>query len=192
MHTTPAADGNARLANLLGALALEAVSRQEDAISDVTAQGGAAAGAIVTMAKYPDRTIEQLREPLGLSQPGAARLVDRLVRKGWVDRSGPGGRRGLRLRLTADGEAVFDRLLLARRAALEEVLAPLSEDERAALGGLLERMLGARSSTHADTERLCRECERRCCARCPVALGAARAKAAGATGPSGSPRARPR
>jgi MarR family transcriptional repressor of emrRAB len=196
MHTRQAERLNpeslARTANLLGALALEAISQQERAIAEVTGQGGAAAGAIVTTAKYPDRTVEQLREPLGLSQPGAARLVDRLARQGWMERGGPGGRRGLRLRLTPEGEAVFDQLLLARRAALEELLAPLSEEERATLDGLLERMLGARTSTHADTERLCRVCERRCCSHCPVALAAARAQAERATAADGSPRARPR
>ena len=179
MHTTPGdrpnPAGEARTENLLGALALEAVSVQERAIHEVLGLGGAAAGALVTIHKFPDRTVEQLREPLGLSQPGATRLVDRLVRSGWLERSGPGGRRGLRIRLTRDGEAMFDRLLAARRAALHELLAPLSAEQQT-LDRLLERLLGARSSSHADTERLCRVCERRACLRCPVAIAAAKAQ----------------
>jgi len=183
MHTTvvrrPNDDPLARTANLLGALALEALGAQEAAIAGVLGQGGAAAGALVTIHKYPDRTVEELREPLGLSQPGATRLVDRLVRGGWVERAGPGGRRGLRLRLTPAGDEMFDRLLLARRAALDELLEPLPAAEREQLDGLLERLLGARTETHADTVRLCRVCERRACLRCPVAL-AAKAKREGA------------
>ena len=176
MHTSkgthPNDESSARTANLLGALALEVISAQERAIHAVLGQGGAAAGALVTTAQYPGRTVEQLREPLGISQPGAARLVERLARSGWMERSGPGGRRGLELRLTAEGEGAFDRLLLARRAALEELLAPLSEAERETLDGVLERLLGARTETHADTERLCRVCERRVCRQCPVARAA--------------------
>src|SRR5688572_21692095 len=68
------ADG--RVANLLGALALEAADVQEAAARPVVGQGGAAAAALVTIAAHPGRSIEQLRAPLGLSQPGAVRLVD--------------------------------------------------------------------------------------------------------------------
>jgi DNA-binding MarR family transcriptional regulator len=173
MHTTADTSTNARTANLLGALALEASGLQHEAISGALGQGGAAAAALVTIRKYPGRTVEQLREPLGISQPGAARLVDRLVRGGLVERSGPGGRRGLELDLTPAGEEAFDRLLRARREALETLLEPLSDAERRTLAALLERMLGARADTHADTERLCRECERRVCRRCPVARSVA-------------------
>ena len=134
----------------------------------------------MTLHKYPDRGVEQLREPLGLSQPGATRLVERLVGLGLVERSGPGGRRGVALRLTEAGDALFERLLVARRAALEELLEPLADADRETLTGLLEQLLAARSSSHADTERLCRVCERRCCSRCPVAIAAAQAKARGA------------
>jgi MarR family transcriptional repressor of emrRAB len=173
MHTTERTSSNrARTANLLGAFALEAIGAQQRAIHRVLRQGGAAAAALVTTAKYPGRTVEELREPLGISQPGAARLVERLARAGLMERGGPGGRRGLELRLTADGEDAFDRLLLARRAALEELLEPLSDEERETIAALLERLLAARTEDHADTERLCRECERRVCRRCPVARAA--------------------
>jgi DNA-binding MarR family transcriptional regulator len=173
MHTTPRTSSNsARTANLLGAFALEAIGAQQRAVQGALGQGGAAAAALVTTAKYPDRTVEELREPLGLSQPGAARLVERLARAGWMERGGPGGRRGLELRLTAEGEDAFDRLLLARRTALEELLEALSDEERDTLAGLLERLLGARTEDHADTVRLCRECERRVCRQCPVARAA--------------------
>jgi MarR family transcriptional regulator, negative regulator of the multidrug operon emrRAB len=63
----------------------------------------------------------------------------------------------------------IDDLLVARRAALAELLDPLSEREQAALARLLEKLLSARSGDRADLERLCRLCERRVCRRCPVA-----------------------
>ena len=176
MHTEFGGAGN-RTANLLGALALEAVGAQEAATHGVVGQAGAAAAALVTIAARPGRSIEQLRAPLSLSQPGAVRLVERLVAAGWVERAGGGGRRGLELRLTARGEGVLEDLLVARRAALAELLDPLSDREQVQLARLLEKLLGARSGDRADLERLCRLCEWRVCRRCPVAGAVGRGSA---------------
>src|ERR687893_3171813 len=94
MHTESDKPGNARLANLLGALALEGAGALEAATRPVVGQAGAAAAALVTIAAHPGRTIEELRAPLGLSQPGAVRLVERLADAGWGERTRPGGGRG--------------------------------------------------------------------------------------------------
>jgi DNA-binding MarR family transcriptional regulator len=161
--------GDARTANLLGALALEAAGAQDAATRPVVGQAGSAAAALVTIAAHPGRSIEQLRAPLGLSQPGAVRLVERLAGAGWVERGGAGGRRGLELRLTPQGEGILDELLSARRAALAGLLEPLPEPERDQLAGLLEKLLAARTGERGDLERLCRLCEWRTCRRCPVA-----------------------
>jgi DNA-binding MarR family transcriptional regulator len=158
-----------RLVNLLGALALEATTAQVEAAQAVTGQSGAAAAALVTIAAHPNRTLEQLRAPLELSQPGVTRLVQRLVDAGWVERTGPGGRGGHRLAPTPAGQALLDRLFEARRAALHELLAPLDEDERGGLTSLLERLLDARATDFVSKQHLCRLCERRTCVACPVA-----------------------
>jgi MarR family transcriptional regulator, negative regulator of the multidrug operon emrRAB len=134
----------------------------------VVGQSGAAAAALDVIAAAPGRTVEQLRGPLGLTQPGATRLVERLVRAGWVDRGGPGGRRGLELTLTPEGQRTFAAMLAARRAVLTDFLAPLGGAEQERLGGLLETLLAARVHGRPDLERLCRLCERRVCRRCPV------------------------
>jgi MarR family transcriptional repressor of emrRAB len=165
----PPLDRAARTANLLGALSLEAARVQKEAALAAVGEAGAAAEALDTIAAYPGRTIEQLRAGLGLSQPGAARLVDRLAKAGWVDRGGPGGRRGFELRVTAEGERVLDELFAARRAALLELLAPLSAAEAGQLTTLLEKLVAAPIGSRTDLERLCRMCERRTCRRCPVA-----------------------
>jgi DNA-binding MarR family transcriptional regulator len=156
---------DARTANLLGALGLEAATVIE-------AGRGATMSALVTIAAHPNRTVEELREPLGLSQPGAARLVHRLVDAGWVERGGPGGRGGLRLTPTDACLAVLDELFAARRAALEALLEPLDAAERDQLASMLERMLAARTAGVTGAKRLCRLCERRACERCPVARAA--------------------
>jgi MarR family transcriptional repressor of emrRAB len=161
-----------RVANLLGALALEATTAQAKAAEAVLGQGGSAAGALVTIAAHPNRTVEQLRAPLGLSQPGAARLVQRLVDAGWVERSGPGGRGGHRLTVTEQGRALLDQVFDARRAALLALLAPLGEHERQGLAAMLEGVLAARTTDLVSAKHLCRLCERRACASCPVAAAA--------------------
>jgi DNA-binding MarR family transcriptional regulator len=156
---------DARTANLLGALGLEAASV-------LPAGRGATTGALVTIAAHPNRTVEELRVPLGLSQPGAARLVQRLVEAGWVERAGPGGRGGLRLTVTEAGRRVVDEFVAERRAALLELLDPLSPAERQQLASMLERLLAARTHGLVDAKRLCRLCERAVCERCPVARAA--------------------
>ena len=156
---------DARTANLLGALGLEAATV-------LPAGRGATMAALVTIAAHPGRTVEELREPLGLSQPGAARLVQRLVDAGWVERGGPGGRGGLRLAPTEAGVRAVDAFAGERRAALLELLEPLSASERDTLAALLERMLAARTEGVTGAKRLCRLCERRVCERCPVARAA--------------------
>jgi MarR family transcriptional repressor of emrRAB len=156
---------DARTANLLGALGLEAATV-------LPAGRGATMSALVTIAAHPNRTVEELREPLGLSQPGAARLVQRLVDAGLVERGGPGGRGGLRLRPTEAGVRAVDAFAAARRAALLELLEPLDAAERDQLASMLERMLAARTTDVTGAKRLCRLCERRVCARCPVARAA--------------------
>src|SRR4051812_15352603 len=157
MHSRSGAPENLdRTANLLGALALEATRAQERAVEAVVGKSGAAAAAIVVIAASPGRTIEQLRGPLGVTQPGATRLVGRLGRAGWGGRAGPGGRRGLRLTLTAAGRKLLDGMLTARRAALTDLLAPLPAAQHEQLGEALETLLAARVHDRPDLERLCR------------------------------------
>ena|SRR5690242_16531996 len=164
MHSKSGTPANAdRLANLLGALALELAHAQEAAAAAVVEQTGAASAALVVIAASPGRTIEELRHPLGLTQPGATRLVERLVRAGWVERGEAAGRRGLRLTLSAAGRHRLDRMLAARRAALTEALEPLSSAQRTQLSEILETLLAGRVGDRADLERVCRLCERRTC-----------------------------
>jgi DNA-binding MarR family transcriptional regulator len=161
-----------RLANLLGALALEATTVQLQAGEAILGQGGSAVSALVTITAHPNRSVEELRAPLGLSQPGAGRLVQRLVDAGWVERAGPGGRGGHRLTATTAGRALLDQVFDARRAALLELLEPLDEEERQSLAPMLERLLAARTTDIVSAKHLCRLCRRRSCPACPVAAAA--------------------
>jgi MarR family transcriptional regulator, negative regulator of the multidrug operon emrRAB len=161
-------DPSPRDRNLIGAFALAAADALRVAAEAEVGQAGAAASALVTVGAYAGRSIEQLRGPLGLSQPGAVRLVERLEAQGWVERH-PSPGRASALHLTAAGEAVVERVLAARGAALAELLEPLDRDEQAAMAAAAEKALAAATTDRAALERLCRLCERPACATCPVA-----------------------
>jgi MarR family transcriptional repressor of emrRAB len=163
--------------NVIGAFALAAADALRRAAEDEVGQSGAAAGALITIDAYRGRSIEQLRGPLGLSQPGAVRLVERLEARGWVERR-PSPGRATALHLTADGEGLLKRILAARAAALDALLAPLPEGEVAALAAAAEDALAAATTDRPTLERLCRLCERAACERCPVA-GALRERRSG-------------
>jgi len=77
-----------------------------------------------------------------VSLPAASRLVDDLVRRGFVERrEDPDDRRMKRLRLTGDGRSVIRRLNAARLSGLEEFTEGLGEEERHALAGALAKLL---------------------------------------------------
>lgn len=71
-------------------------------------------------------------------------LVDGLEASGCVRRApDPTNRRVIRIELTDTGRATLRALRDARRAAAEDILAPLTADQREVLGGLLSTLVDA-------------------------------------------------
>ncbi|MFE7425630.1 MULTISPECIES: MarR family winged helix-turn-helix transcriptional regulator [unclassified Streptomyces] len=69
-------------------------------------------------------------------------LVDGLEASGRVRRApDPDNRRVIRIEITEEGLATLRSLRDARRAAAEEILAPLTTDQREVLGGLLSALV---------------------------------------------------
>ncbi|MFM9694168.1 MULTISPECIES: MarR family winged helix-turn-helix transcriptional regulator [Streptomyces] len=69
-------------------------------------------------------------------------LVDALEESGRVRRvPDPTNRRVIRIEVTDEGRKVLRELHHARRAAAEEILAPLPDDQRGVLGGLLDTLI---------------------------------------------------
>ncbi|MGV9253698.1 MarR family winged helix-turn-helix transcriptional regulator [Streptomyces sp. NPDC003697] len=69
-------------------------------------------------------------------------LVDALETSGRVRRvPDPANRRVIRIELTDDGRTDLHELRGARRAAAEEILAPLTDEQRKTLGGLLDTLV---------------------------------------------------
>ncbi|WP_327731004.1 MarR family transcriptional regulator [Streptomyces sp. NBC_00487] len=96
-----------------------------------------------TLAHYdaPPRMAD-LAERLEVVPRAVTTLVDALEESGRVRRApDPTNRRVIRIEVTDEGRKVLRELHHARRSAAEEILAPLSDDQRGVLGGLLDTLV---------------------------------------------------
>lgn len=109
-------------------------------------------GALASINDAPGIDQRRLAERLGIDLARARRLVSKLERRGLVERMPVAGSpRSAALRLTPEGQAVIERLIPTIRAALERVMAPLSDAERETLKDLLTRIVKA-DEVRADTD----------------------------------------
>jgi MarR family transcriptional regulator, negative regulator of the multidrug operon emrRAB len=168
---------SARVANLVGAHALEVGDRLRAAAESAAGQGGSAPSALVALANFADgQTVDQVARILGVSHSGTVRLVDRLAADGLVRRErGAEDARQVRVRITDEGRAAAGRILAARENALTSGLEVLSEGEQEQLARLLERLLAAATVDAAASRTICRLCDPCACGhpeRCPVTQAA--------------------
>ncbi|MGW0614007.1 MarR family winged helix-turn-helix transcriptional regulator [Streptomyces sp. NPDC002788] len=83
-----------------------------------------------------------LAERLEVVPRAVTTLVDGLEASGKVRRvPDPANRRVIRIALTDDGRSTLRELRAVRRSAAEEILAPLTGDQREALGELLNTLI---------------------------------------------------
>jgi DNA-binding MarR family transcriptional regulator len=83
-----------------------------------------------------------LAERLEVVPRAVTTLVDGLEASGRVRRvPDPGNRRVTRIELTDEGRAALRELRAARRAAAEEILEPLTQEQRETFGGLLDTLI---------------------------------------------------
>ncbi|MER5526177.1 MarR family transcriptional regulator [Streptomyces sp. NPDC002677] len=96
-----------------------------------------------TLAHYetPPRMAD-LAERLEVVPRAVTTVVDGLEASGKVCRvPDPTNRRVTRIEITDEGRETLRELRAARRSAAEEILAPLSEEQREVLGGLLDTLV---------------------------------------------------
>lgn len=169
-----------RVANLLGATALNVAGLALNEIRQAIDASESASAALVTLADAPGLAVTELGQRIGLSQPAAARMVDRLVERGLVERR-PGVGRAVAIRLTHTGQESVARLLQGRGRVLGELIEELDPNELATFERLLDKVLRA---VHGRVEQtgqtpvdrigmlVCRLCDRGACreqgAPCPV------------------------
>src|ERR671932_595114 len=89
-YIAPRMDDAERRENMLGAYVLAVADRLRGETEAAVGHTGAAAAALVTIAHFPDWTVEQLRQAIGLSHPAAVRVVDRLGQEGPLRPRPPG------------------------------------------------------------------------------------------------------
>ena len=178
----------ARLSNLLGAWGLAVTDRVGAAAAASAGRGGQAPAALVALHQFAGgRTIEELRQVLGLSHSAAVRLIDALVADGQVVREqAADDRRSVAVGLTTSGRATARRIIAARQRAIEVTLERLTDTELRSLTRLAERLTGDLADLRLNERRhgvspaggwLCRLCDFRACGRsegrCPAAISAA-------------------
>jgi DNA-binding MarR family transcriptional regulator len=151
---------SARDANLLGALALAVGDRTGAAMAEAAGVSESAATALSALHHFLERpSIDMLRQVLGLTSSGTVRLVDSLVRAGYVRRRAGADARSTAITLTASGRAAAKRVAAARAAVLSTALEPLSEQERAVLADAVGKVLVGLMRPPGATRWNCRQCD---------------------------------
>ena len=90
--------------------------------------------------------LNEVKQKILVSSGGITYLIDRLAAKGLVERRDcPADRRASYAALTAEGEALMQRIFPEHAAMLESVLSGLTEEEQAQATALL-RTLGRRAA----------------------------------------------
>ncbi|WP_112809175.1 MarR family winged helix-turn-helix transcriptional regulator [Ensifer sp.] len=155
--------------NVVGALVLGLADAVLQQTENHAPEKGQAAAAIALLRHEPGMTIEQMRRALGMSHPGAVRLIDRLAKDGLVARRpSVQDKRAVALHLTQAGETSCDAILKARYQRIADALDVFEPSERETFRLLTEKLLAAfvRDADHAYS--VCRLCDVNACPDCPV------------------------
>lgn len=170
-------DSAARTGNLLETYARSLTHRVDAAITAEFGIRGAAASVLVAVLNWAEgRSLEELRLPLGVTQPAVTRIVDRLVADGLITRSRrPDDRREWVIGLTPDGRAQATALVEVRQAIVADDIAHLDPKLRRTLTTVLEDLLGNLTTGRISARSLCRFCDAHVCGHpvgCPVTAAA--------------------
>lgn len=160
-------------ANLVGALALAINDRTSAAMASAAGVSDSAATALSALHHFLERpTVDLLRQVLGLTSSGTTRLVDSLEKAGYVRRRPGQDGRTTAITLTSSGRAAAKRVSAARDRVLDDALAPLTDDERAAMAPIVGKILVGLMRPPGATRWNCRQCDTGTCRGtgdgCPV------------------------
>lgn len=159
------------LRNVLGALSV--------AVTDLLAGDANARGfslvdqaALVIVATVKGLSQEDLQRRVGLSQPGATRLVDRLAARRLINRTPGPDRRTWALRLTPAGEQEAREAMARRHDLLGQLTARLTPEEQRSAAAIIGHLLDAAVVAGQSPWRICRQCDQHACEQgavtCPV------------------------
>jgi DNA-binding MarR family transcriptional regulator len=175
-----------RLTNLVGALTLVVADAVRHAVETAAGHSDAAPAALAILqpARH-GRSVDELRRAVGLTPSGGVRLVDRLVADRLVQRRPGADGRSVLVTLTPRGRRTVRAILTARAVAIDQILRPLTTEQRADLEELVEELLSGQTVERIEARRsgidypggwTCRLCDQRACGRdrgtCPTANAA--------------------
>jgi DNA-binding MarR family transcriptional regulator len=154
------------LPNKLGAFAVLLADTLESACGVLSPS---AASLLLTLYYTRKATATVLAKVAGITQPTAVRVLDGLVRQGFIERKSHTGRTTL-LRVTRAGRERAVSLQAARLGAMEKILSGLNTQERATFERILDTMLVAATPSRAFARTVCRLCDHSACAGplCPI------------------------
>ena len=173
----PRAAGDRHLANLVGLVSLDVMTRVAGAIEAATGLSMVQATALSALANYAEGgSVDQLRRAVGLSHSATVRLVDRLVERGLVQRRPAAtDQRVAAVHMTASGQCTVGTIRTARLDVLQQWIARLSAEQREVLSAVLDDAapgaLGEAPAGVVKADYLCRLCAPDACGhpdRCPV------------------------
>lgn len=159
-----------RTANLLAAFAGEVTERATAALKDHPNQTDSAFAALNIMSFWDGITNAQLARALALSHTATVRLVDKLEAQGYVEAREGEDKRATHLHLTAAGRKAVQPALVARCAAVKELLGALSAAEEKQLARLLEKLMRPLGTNAYGVSHFCRLCDFAACPaeQCPM------------------------
>lgn len=162
-----------REVNVLAAWALLATDAAEEAAAKRAELPARSLAALVLLANRPGSSADWLFRRLGLTQSGAARLVDRLAAAGLLRREPRPGQREIGLHVTTAGTERLEMALRARADAVRALAAPLAPAERRQFAALADKALRGGTRQLDESEIACRLCDWAACTpACPVEVSA--------------------
>jgi DNA-binding MarR family transcriptional regulator len=89
--------------------------------------------------KNPKATMSQVAKFGDISLPRASKIVDGLVKHGYVERVSGTDRRKTAIELTSKGNKIINQTILSHQEISESILSPLDPEERNVLYNLLSK-----------------------------------------------------
>lgn len=106
---------------------------------------------VLVLAESEPQNVKSVAEDLGIHPSNATRLCDRLVRAGLLDRGQlEHDRRQVVLTLTARGRRLVDRVFAHRRRSVEQILATMPPEQRAAVAEAIDAFVSAAGQVGQD------------------------------------------
>ena len=158
--------------NLIGTLALKIHDMQVEAATDVSGMSPTACACLISVAHQDSpQTISDIAAICNLSHSAAVRVVENLEKSGYLNKTTlKSDGRKVSVELTSDGYEMRDRILKARRSAIEPALSKFSRSDWKVIEWAAGFILADMTESRLESEQICRLCDADACGglNCPV------------------------